>query len=103
MLIFIYFLFFGKKNFDFKCPHHSKTQVCTQLNYNDNGQPLQAMTLAQQLITMDKEIDDDDKVGGYDNTAAISFFSKFKNGGDGNLDDPTKYVRFLFFFLLHAY
>jgi hypothetical protein len=49
------------------------------------------MTTKQQLITMDKTIDDEDKIGGYDNQAAMAFFDKYKNGGDGT-NDPTKYV-----------
>lgn len=65
-------------------------QVCTQLTYNDNGLPVQSMTTAQQIITMDKPVDEDNKVGGYDNTAANEFFNLHKI--DDNSNDPTKYV-----------
>jgi hypothetical protein len=61
------------------------------LTYDDASVPLHAMTTKQQLITMDKTNDDEDKIGGYDNQAAMAFFDKYKNGGDGT-NDPTKYV-----------
>ena len=67
--------------------------VCSQLSYDDNKftkrvdskitaflRPVQTMTKEQKILTMDKPMDGEGKIGGYDNTAAIAFFDKYKNG-----------------------
>ena len=67
--------------------------VCSQLSYDDNKftkwvdskitvnlRPVQTMTKEQKILTMDKPMDSEGKIGGYDNTAAIAFFDKYKNG-----------------------
>ena len=65
--------------------------VCSQLSYNDKSQPIQSMTKQQQILTMDKSEDEEGKVGGYDNSAAIAFFEKYKKVAD-NTVDQTKYI-----------
>ena len=63
--------------------------VCSQLQYDDTSRPLQTMITEQQILTMDKAVDEEGKIGGYDNIAAIAFFEKYKIS-DGTND--IKYV-----------
>ena len=65
--------------------------VCSQLQYDDQSRPMQTMITEQQIITMDKAVDEEGKIGGYDNIAAIAFFEKYKLSDDGMTND-IKYV-----------
>ena len=74
---FVFFLFLGVETL---C---SLIGVCSQLSYDDATaflRPVQTMTKEQKILTMDKPMDSEGKIGGYDNTAAIAFFDKYKNG-----------------------